>query len=150
MNQTSNELSRLQLPSRDPKTSQIADIYKNSNLLLNDLFTTIANYKITGENVAAKQEMMLSKMKLIDRTASDVSGRTTKFYLKSSIDLSVEQSTSRMPNNCSSRHDDLNADENFSSFPILQSKTISSKIFSSPSPSSSSVSAIHGRTTTRR
>ena len=37
-----------------------------------DLFTTIAGYKITGENVAAKQEVMRSKMRLVNQTAVDV------------------------------------------------------------------------------
>ncbi len=37
-----------------------------------DLYSTIANYKITGENVEIKQELIRSKMKLVDQTAADV------------------------------------------------------------------------------
>ncbi|CAF3351405.1 unnamed protein product [Rotaria sp. Silwood1] len=72
---TSNELSKLQIPLKDNKTNEIADIYKSSTLLLNDLFTTIANYKITGENVAVKQELIRSKMKLVDQTAFNLNHR---------------------------------------------------------------------------
>jgi hypothetical protein len=36
------------------------------------LFSSIANYKITGANVAAKQEIIRSKMKLVDQTAFNV------------------------------------------------------------------------------
>lgn len=91
MIRSSGELLKLQTPIKDKKTDEIADIYKSSTLLLNvcsidnqiysikersdlfqDLFSTIANYKITGENVAVKQELMRSKMKLVDQTAADV------------------------------------------------------------------------------
>ncbi|CAF0855330.1 unnamed protein product [Rotaria sordida] len=75
MTRTSNELSKLQIPLKDKKTNEIADIYKSSTLLLNDLFTTIANYKITGENVAVKQELIRSKMKLVDQTAFNLNNR---------------------------------------------------------------------------
>ncbi|CAF4117536.1 unnamed protein product [Rotaria sp. Silwood2] len=75
MSRTSNELSKLQIPLKDKKTNEIADIYKSSTLLLNDLFTTIANYKITGENVAVKQELIRSKMKLVDQTAFNLNNR---------------------------------------------------------------------------
>ncbi|CAF2091547.1 unnamed protein product [Rotaria magnacalcarata] len=72
---SSSELSKLQTPLKDTKVNEIADIYKSSTLLLNDLFTTIANYKITGENVAVKQELMRSKMKLVDQTAFNLNNR---------------------------------------------------------------------------
>jgi len=75
MTRTSSELSKLQIPLKDNKTNEIADIYKSSTLLLNDLFSTIANYKITGENVAVKQELIRSKMKLADQTAVDLNNR---------------------------------------------------------------------------
>jgi len=75
MTQTSNQLSKLPIPTKDNKTPEIADIYKNSTLLLNDLFSTIANYKITGENVEVKQELIRSKMKLADQTASNLNNR---------------------------------------------------------------------------
>ncbi|UJR25862.1 hypothetical protein I4U23_007212 [Adineta vaga] len=75
MNHTSNELTQLSMPMRDTKSTEIADIYKSSSLLLNDLFSTIANYKITGENVAVKQELIRSKMKLVDQTASNLNHR---------------------------------------------------------------------------
>jgi hypothetical protein len=35
MSRTSSELSKLQLPIKDQKTTEIADIYKSSTLLLN-------------------------------------------------------------------------------------------------------------------
>ncbi|CAF1334369.1 unnamed protein product [Adineta steineri] len=75
MTRTSSELSKLPMPQKDTKTTEIADIYKSSTLLLNDLFSTIANYKITGENVAVKQELMRSKMKLVDQTAFNLNTR---------------------------------------------------------------------------
>ncbi|CAF4486639.1 unnamed protein product, partial [Rotaria sp. Silwood2] len=40
-----------------------------------DLFSPIANYKITGENVAVKQEIIRSKMKLVDQTAINLNNR---------------------------------------------------------------------------
>jgi len=54
---------------------KIDDIYKSSTLLLNDLYSTIANYKITGENVEVKQELIRSKMKLVNQTAADLNNR---------------------------------------------------------------------------
>ena len=38
MSRTSNELNKLQLPNRNSQTSQIAEIYQNSNLILNVKF----------------------------------------------------------------------------------------------------------------
>lgn len=35
MHQTSNELSKLTIPSKETKSNEIADIYKSSTLLLN-------------------------------------------------------------------------------------------------------------------
>jgi hypothetical protein len=35
MTRTSSDLAKLQTPIKDPKTSEIADIYKSSTLLLN-------------------------------------------------------------------------------------------------------------------
>jgi len=35
MGRTSSELSKLQMPLKDSKTNEIADIYKSSTLLLN-------------------------------------------------------------------------------------------------------------------
>jgi len=75
MNCTSFELAKLETPIPTIKNNEIADIYKNSTLLLNDLFSSIANYKITGENVAAKQEIIRSKMKLVDQTAFNLNNR---------------------------------------------------------------------------
>ncbi|CAF1563791.1 unnamed protein product, partial [Rotaria sordida] len=40
-----------------------------------DLFSSIANYKITGENVAVKQEIIRSRMKLVDQTAINLNNR---------------------------------------------------------------------------
>ncbi|CAF0864712.1 unnamed protein product [Didymodactylos carnosus] len=64
------------------KENEMADIYKNSTTLLNDLYSTIVNYKITGENVAAKQELLRSKMKLVEQTASDLGNRLNKCQSK--------------------------------------------------------------------
>ncbi|CAF1061589.1 unnamed protein product [Adineta ricciae] len=75
MSHTSNELTKLATPMRDTKSTEINDIYRSSTLLLNDLFSTIANYKITGENVAVKQELIRSKMKLVDQTAVSLNHR---------------------------------------------------------------------------
>jgi len=75
MSHTSSELFKLQIPIKDNKTSEIDDIYKSSTLLLNDLYSTIANYKITGENVEVKQELIRSKMKLVNQTAADLNNR---------------------------------------------------------------------------
>jgi len=75
MNRTSLELTQLEIPVSATNTKEIADIYKSSTLLLNDLYTTIANYKITGENVEVKQELLRSKMKLVDQTAFNLNNR---------------------------------------------------------------------------
>ncbi|CAF2877892.1 unnamed protein product [Rotaria sp. Silwood2] len=75
MNRASVEFSKLETPTPATKISEIADIYKSSTLLLNDLFSSIANYKITGENVAVKQEIIRSKMKLVDQTANSLNNR---------------------------------------------------------------------------
>ncbi|CAF4972977.1 unnamed protein product [Rotaria sp. Silwood1] len=73
MNHASTQLAELETPIPATKINEIAEIYKSSTLLLNDLFSSIANYKITGENVAVKQEIIRSKMKLVDQTANNVS-----------------------------------------------------------------------------
>ncbi|CAF1664332.1 unnamed protein product [Adineta ricciae] len=75
MTRTSAELAKLDTPTPSTKTNEIADIYKNSTLLLNDLFSSIASYKITGDNVAAKQEIIRTKMKLVDQTAFNLNNR---------------------------------------------------------------------------
>ncbi|CAF4319106.1 unnamed protein product [Rotaria socialis] len=72
MNRSSMELTKLEQPASATNINEIADIYKTSTLLLNDLFSSIASYKITGENVAAKHEIIRSKMKLVDQTANNV------------------------------------------------------------------------------
>jgi hypothetical protein len=50
------------------------------------LFSSIASYKITGENVAAKQEIIRSKMKLVDQTAFNVK---KKFFHKLIISFAL-------------------------------------------------------------
>ncbi|CAF0846668.1 unnamed protein product [Rotaria sordida] len=75
MNRASVELAKLEIPTPITKINEIADIYKSSTLLLNDLFSSIANYKITGENVAVKQEIIRSRMKLVDQTAINLNNR---------------------------------------------------------------------------
>ncbi|CAF1105534.1 unnamed protein product [Rotaria sp. Silwood1] len=75
MNHASTQLAELETPIPATKINEIAEIYKSSTLLLNDLFSSIANYKITGENVAVKQEIIRSKMKLVDQTANNLNNR---------------------------------------------------------------------------
>ncbi|CAF3794124.1 unnamed protein product [Adineta steineri] len=75
MSRTSADLAKLETPITAANTNEIADIYKSSTLLLNDLFSSIASYKITGDNVAAKQEIMRTKMKLVDQTAFNLNNR---------------------------------------------------------------------------
>ena len=47
-------------------------ITQNLFFLFQDLFSSIVSYKITGENVAIKKELILSKMKLVNQTAFNV------------------------------------------------------------------------------
>ncbi|CAF1603342.1 unnamed protein product [Rotaria magnacalcarata] len=75
MSRSSVELTKLEQPASATNINEIADIYKTSTLLLNDLFSSIASYKITGENVAAKHEIIRSKMKLVDQTANNLNTR---------------------------------------------------------------------------
>ncbi len=58
------------------------DYWQNPELfsLFQDLFSSIASYKITGENVLAKQEIIRSKMKLVDQTAFAVRIKTLNLF----------------------------------------------------------------------
>jgi len=98
MSRTSNELNKLQLPNRDSQTSQIAEIYQNSNLILNDLFTSIANYKITGENVVAKREMIRSKIQLMEKTTSNLNDRLHECQTKVLPGSTISTAMKTFPN----------------------------------------------------